>query len=442
MPFIGQEPLTGAYHVLDAITASATATYNLQLNSGAFSPATANQLLVSLNGVIQKPGSSFTISGSQITFSSALTSSDSIDFIIALGDVLNVGTPTDGTITNAKMGLGTGALTLASGTTAQRPSPATGMIRNNTTDGVVEVYNGSAWVSVGDQVTKYDVEYIVVAGGGGGGGGNSGGEGGGGGAGGYRSSVAGQASGGGASAETPLNGQILRGSLLTITIGAGGSGATGAADLGNNGSNSSIAGNGITTITSIGGGGGGSRNSGYQIGSAGGSGGGNGQRDAGIANPAGTTGQGFQGGTSSISGGNGSQGGGGGGGAAGAGADSPNNGHGANGGAAITTNITGSSISLAGGGGGSGSSTNNGTGGGGGAGNGVTSGTPNAATANTGSGGGGGGGTGGAGGSGVVFLRLPTSQIRAINSITGSPTITTSGTNTIIKFTASGTITL
>jgi len=103
MPFIGQEPLTGAYHVLDAITASATATYNLQLNSGAFSPATANQLLVSLNGVIQKPGSSFTISGSQITFSSALTSSDSIDFIIALGDVLNVGTPTDGSVSTAKI---------------------------------------------------------------------------------------------------------------------------------------------------------------------------------------------------------------------------------------------------------------------------------------------------------------------------------------------------
>ena len=98
MPFIGQEPITGAYHVLDAITTSATATYNLQLNSGAFSPATANQLLVSLNGVIQKPGSSFTISGSQITFSSALTSSDSIDFIIALGDVFSIGTPSDGSV--------------------------------------------------------------------------------------------------------------------------------------------------------------------------------------------------------------------------------------------------------------------------------------------------------------------------------------------------------
>ena len=121
MPFIGQEPLTGAYNVLDAITASATATYNLQLNSVAFSPATANNLLVSLNCVIQKPGSSFNISGSTLTFSSALTSSDSIDFIISLGDVLNVGTPSDGTVSTAK--IGTGAVTdakIATGITASK----------------------------------------------------------------------------------------------------------------------------------------------------------------------------------------------------------------------------------------------------------------------------------------------------------------------------------
>ena len=98
MPFIGQEPQIGAYHVLDSITASATATYNLQLNGGAFSPASANHLLVSLNGVIQKPGASFNVSGSQITFSSALTSSDNINFIMALGNVLDVGTPTDASV--------------------------------------------------------------------------------------------------------------------------------------------------------------------------------------------------------------------------------------------------------------------------------------------------------------------------------------------------------
>lgn len=69
--------------VLDALTASATASYTLQLNSVNFVPSSASSLTVSLNGVIQKPDSSYTVSGSTLTFSSALTSSDSIDFIIA-----------------------------------------------------------------------------------------------------------------------------------------------------------------------------------------------------------------------------------------------------------------------------------------------------------------------------------------------------------------------
>jgi len=69
--------------VLDSLTASATASYTLQLNSVNFVPSSASSLTVSLNGVIQKPDSSYTVSGSTLTFSSALTSSDSIDFIIA-----------------------------------------------------------------------------------------------------------------------------------------------------------------------------------------------------------------------------------------------------------------------------------------------------------------------------------------------------------------------
>jgi hypothetical protein len=106
MPFIGQQPITGAYSKLDAITTSATATYNLLLGGSAYSPASANHLLVSLNGVMQAPQDSFTVSGSTITFASALTSSDSIDFIMALGDVLNIGTPSDGTVSTAKIASG------------------------------------------------------------------------------------------------------------------------------------------------------------------------------------------------------------------------------------------------------------------------------------------------------------------------------------------------
>jgi hypothetical protein len=42
----------------------------------------------------------------------------------------------------------TGALYLPSGTTAQRPTAATGQWRYNTDLGVLEYYNGTAWYSV------------------------------------------------------------------------------------------------------------------------------------------------------------------------------------------------------------------------------------------------------------------------------------------------------
>ena len=106
MPYIGTSPTSGGFHKLGHPAASATATYALTLNSAAYFPETANQLLVSLNGVIQAPQDSFTVSGSNIVFASALTSSDSIDFIMALGDVHSVGTPSDGTVSTAKIGNG------------------------------------------------------------------------------------------------------------------------------------------------------------------------------------------------------------------------------------------------------------------------------------------------------------------------------------------------
>lgn len=104
MPYIGQQPEIGAYKKLDSITAvNGQAAYTLQYNSANYSPASANHLIVSLNGVIQAPQDSFTVSGSTLTFASNLSTGDSIDFILALGDVLNIGTPSDNTVTNDKL---------------------------------------------------------------------------------------------------------------------------------------------------------------------------------------------------------------------------------------------------------------------------------------------------------------------------------------------------
>jgi hypothetical protein len=103
MPYIGKIPAIGNYQTLDAITASATATYALTKGGVAVFPQTPANCIVSLNGVIQAPFDSYTISGSNIVFASALTGSDSIDFITVLGDVLNVGTVSDNTIGLAKL---------------------------------------------------------------------------------------------------------------------------------------------------------------------------------------------------------------------------------------------------------------------------------------------------------------------------------------------------
>ncbi len=105
MSYIGKEPTIGNFVKLDAISTSSTNTYNLTLDSVAFSPESPNHCLVSLNGVIQSPSTSFSISGSTITFipsSGTLSSSDSIDFIMVYGNVLDLGVPSDATVTNAK----------------------------------------------------------------------------------------------------------------------------------------------------------------------------------------------------------------------------------------------------------------------------------------------------------------------------------------------------
>ena len=105
MAYIGKTPQVGNYVKLDAISCTSTNTYNLTQDSVAFTPESALHMMVSLNGVIQAPLTSFSVSGSTITFlpsSGTLSSSDTIDFILVLGNTLDIGTPSDSTVTNAK----------------------------------------------------------------------------------------------------------------------------------------------------------------------------------------------------------------------------------------------------------------------------------------------------------------------------------------------------
>lgn len=306
---------------------------------------------------------------------------------------------------------------------------------------VEKLYNESAC-----PFDAYDIEYLVVAGGA-----SGGGWGGGGGAGGFRTSTI---------------SQMPSGVQMTITVGAGGTAPITGANYhqGNSGSNSSISAGGFNTIASTGGGGGGYYNG--NAGLSGGSGGGggigssNGQTVSGGTGNAGsyTPSEGNSGGTGG--GYKGSQpydGGGGGGGASQAGSNGQTSGYyyGGDGGDGTQSSITGTATYYAGGGGGhtdgrvvnAPSTSSGGQGGGGNGGRyGGTSGVANAqnGTANLGGGGGSAYGSSslgliGSGGSGVVILKVPTASYSG--TTTGSPTITTSGSFTIIKFTGSGTYT-
>ena len=111
MAYIGKQPVVGNFQVCDAISVvNGQAAYTMQVGSANVNPENANHMLVSLNGVLQKPGSSFTIAGAVITFASNLATGDVIDFIILLGNVLDIGAPSDGTVTEPKLAANTGGI--------------------------------------------------------------------------------------------------------------------------------------------------------------------------------------------------------------------------------------------------------------------------------------------------------------------------------------------
>jgi hypothetical protein len=332
-----------------------------------------------------------------------------------------------------------GALPWAAGTTAQRPgSPNSGDFRFNTDDSVFEFYNGTEWRKI-NSFNPYEINYLMLAGGAGGGS-TRGDAAGGGGAGGALTSYTSNRD----ADIAPLSSLTFSsGTTYTITIGGGGAGGPFDVDAyGINGDDTVMSGSDITTLTAVGGGGGGTRGN-QRTGGNGGSGGGCGGGSAGNNGGIATAGQGFNGGSQQNQGSSGT----GGGGTQSAGAANYPSYIPPLGGNGLESSITGTA-NYYGGGGGGGQGGGTGLGGNGGGGDGGptnTSGTNG--TPNTGGGGGGQGRryqsgnykVGGNGGSGVFILSVPTPIYSG--TITGSPTVTTNGGNTILTYTGSGTYT-
>jgi len=74
MPYIGKQPEHGRFAKLDQINSGfngSAVTFNLTVDSVAVYPTNPQNLLVSLGGVVQQPGTDYTVSAATLTFTTA-----------------------------------------------------------------------------------------------------------------------------------------------------------------------------------------------------------------------------------------------------------------------------------------------------------------------------------------------------------------------------------
>ena len=115
MAYIGRQNLGGAYRQLDDISSSfngSTTAFTMQVNSTNVSLGDVNQIVLSLGGVVQKPGTDFTISGSTLTFTTAPAESTSFFAILLGSDNGGTVTPTDASVTVSKLAIAGGEVKL------------------------------------------------------------------------------------------------------------------------------------------------------------------------------------------------------------------------------------------------------------------------------------------------------------------------------------------
>ena len=105
--YIGNQPAFGEFKKLDSLVSSfngSTTQFNLEYNGVGHTIGDATQLIVSLNGIVQEPLTSYTlgVGGGIIVFSTAPASTDTCH-IVSLGGVGSTGTVADGAVTASKL---------------------------------------------------------------------------------------------------------------------------------------------------------------------------------------------------------------------------------------------------------------------------------------------------------------------------------------------------
>ncbi len=105
MAYIGPEPNPGQNREVDNISSGfngSTTAFTLQVNSQNVSPGSANAIIVSLGGVVQNPGTDYTVAASTLTFTTAPASGLSF-FGLVLGQGVDAVEPADASVTAAKL---------------------------------------------------------------------------------------------------------------------------------------------------------------------------------------------------------------------------------------------------------------------------------------------------------------------------------------------------
>jgi len=106
MSYIGRGLQAGAFRQLDDISSGfdgSDATHTMQVNSADVTVGDVNQILLSLGGVVQNPGTDFTVSGSVLTFTTAPAANTSFFAILLGSDNGGTVTPTDASVTAGKL---------------------------------------------------------------------------------------------------------------------------------------------------------------------------------------------------------------------------------------------------------------------------------------------------------------------------------------------------
>lgn len=136
---------------LDVITPSTSTgagPYNLTKGGVAFTPSSADTMVVSINGVVQY--GNFTVSSSTVTFSGALTDADTCDFIYHMGTGL-LSTPVDNSVSTVKI-VDSNVTTAKIADLGVTNAKLAGSIANDKLSNSSITINGSA-VSLGGSVT-------------------------------------------------------------------------------------------------------------------------------------------------------------------------------------------------------------------------------------------------------------------------------------------------